>query len=187
MENRMSNYSKEKIENFKTFLMDEIRNLLALVEYYKEVYKKMSEEVSSDQGDVLKEDNKRVNTRSSSNSKPIPENYPKNGTLPPKVKYIINEFGRGTTEQEIREKIEEYEGDRARKTLNKFKGLFYNLWRREAILKFHYKTSAVIMYGLLDWKDELTQSVKSEFHPSVEMIDDIPEDQVIPENLIIEK
>lgn len=185
MKNIISDCSREKIENFKLFLLEEIKNLLALVEHYKEVYKKMNEEISVVHDDAIRSSKSAVG-KPVRKSK-IPEIYPKNGNiLPPKVKFIINEFGRGTTEEEIFERIRDYEGDRAN-VLKTFAGCFYNLHRRKKILKFHYKTSAIIMYGLLDWRDEITLKIKPEFHPSVEMITDIPADQVIPENLIIEK
>jgi len=170
----------------KEYYLTKVKHHLAVSEHYKEMYKMMNDAILNEDEYIPLDENKKVRTSSVKRNTQIPNAYPRGRILPPKVKFIINEFNRGTTEEEIIERIKDYEGEKAR-VLKNFAGCFYNLHRRKKILKFHYKTSGIIMYGLLDWKDEVSNTIKPDFHPSIEMITDISESLVIPENIIIQK
>lgn len=116
----------------------------------------------------------------------IPETYPKNGKERSKMRFILNEFNRATSYQDFEIKINEYEQGRAKKSLETLdrtlRGLAHP--RDGEWLYFNFRGSNKRFFVKPEWLTDDKQNIKQDYYPDLASINDIPQEEIVPENIV---
>ena len=120
--------------------------------------------------------------------KPIsmPNSYQKKSPNTQKIRFVLNELGRASTESEILEAIREYEPKISASKLDSVVRAFRTLAHPVTgeLIYFNYRNSKHRFYIKNEWLSDDKTTVQLEYAPPVDIIDDILPNEIQPENII---
>ncbi len=180
---------EDQINNFERY----VDNQLLLLEARINVFKQFKMLVNSE---ILKGDNvfdsipyQNKNISGGKRTLNAPDSYPTRGAFTNKIRFIINSYSRAIESTDFQEMMIKEEGDRAMKKWPQFERALRGLAHPTTgeLVYFHYKNSNHRFYIHHDWLTEDKNDIKPEFAPLLSVIDDIPPESIVSENIIWHK
>lgn len=174
----------EEVKKFEQYVDNQLLQLEARINLFREFKLMLNSQTLLNENSIsiasIKEERQSLET---------PIDYPKRGAFTAKIRYMINNYSRAMELKDFEKRLTEFEGERAQKILTRFERALRALAHPKTgeLIYFHYKDSKQRFYIKHEWLTEDKNDVKPEYMPAVGVINDIPVEAIIPENIVWHK
>ncbi len=175
----------EEIKNFEKYVDNQLLQLEARINLFREFKLMLNSQT------LLKgESNPNiVNNKEERPNIEAPVDYPRRGAFTNKIRYMISNHSKAMELKDFKDKLTEFEGEKSNKFLVSFERALRALAhpKHGELIYFHYKNSEQRFYIKHEWLTEDKNDIRPEHMPAPGVINDIPIEAIVPENIVWHK